>query len=115
MTLGTGVSATQTLVADRANYTLFVQRVVVYINTDAAQSLTFQDSNGSPVEVAKVSTSPGVDTRWDFDFGDRGLPLTQGNGLVLVPSGAGLGAQIEWLGYQRLTGVTGATTIDRTV
>lgn len=93
-----------TLVAAKASHTLFIQRIIVYITTDAAQSWAFVDSNGTPKAVAKVTTSPGVDTRWDFDFGDTGIPLTEGKGFVLDVSATGLAGSIQWSGYRRLTG-----------
>jgi len=93
-----------TLVTVRnANTTIYVQQVVVYITTDAAQSWSFEDSNTSAVVVCKVTTSPGVDTRWAFDFGPRGRPLTEGKNFMLNVSAAGLAGHIEWYGYQRLT------------
>jgi hypothetical protein len=87
--------------ARSASHTIFVQRVIVYIKTNAAQSITFQDSNGTPVVVARVTTSPGADTRWDFDFGPRGVPLTTGADLVASFSAAGLAGHMEWIGYQK--------------
>jgi hypothetical protein len=102
----TAVAATddQTLVTVRnTSTTIYIQRVVVYITTDAAQSWAFTDSNGTPVPVCKVTTSPGVDTRWDFDFGPKGMPLTQGKNFLLNMSAAGLAGTVNWYGYSRLT------------
>jgi hypothetical protein len=102
----TAVAATddQTLVTARnASTTIFIQRVIVYITTDAAQSWAFTDSNGTPVPVCKVTTSPGVDTRWDFDFGPRGMPLTVGKNFLLNMSAAGLAGTVNWYGYSKLT------------
>lgn len=93
-----------TLVTVRnANSTLFIQRIVFYVTTDAAQSIAFVDSNGTPVGAAKVTTSPGVDTRWEFTFGERGMPLTEGKNFVMDVSAAGLAGNLEWEGYSRLT------------
>lgn len=93
-----------TLVTVRnANSTIYIQRVIVYITTDAAQSWAFEDSNSSAKAVCKVTTSPGVDTRWDFYFGPRGLPLTEAKNFVLNVSAVGLAGTIEWYGYQRIT------------
>lgn len=97
-TTDTGV---QTLITARGtSYTIFVQRIVVTINTNAAQSITFQDSANTPVYVCKVTSGPGVDTRWEFVFGEKGFPLTQGKNLTASLSGAGLGAHIEWNAYE---------------
>lgn len=84
-----------------AAYTIWIQKIIAYITTDAAQSWAFTDSNGTPKAIAKVTTSPGVDTRWEFDFGDVGVPCTEGKNFLLDVSAAGLAGHIEWLGYQR--------------
>lgn len=83
-----------------SDYTMYIQRIVVWIHTDAAQSLTFKDNNGTPKVVCKVSASPGADTRWDFDFGPKGVPLTAGKSLTATFSAAGLGGHMTWSGYQ---------------
>ena len=102
---------TATLVTVRnANSTIYIQRVIAYITTDAAQSWTFQDSNGTPVVVCAVTTSPGVNTRWDFDFGPRGKPLTEGKNFVISMSAAGLAGHIEWEGYSKITTAMAAGT-----
>lgn len=85
-----------------ANTTIFVQRVVCYITTDAAQSLTIQDSSGKI--LCSVTASPGVNTRWDFPLGgDKGVPCTEGANLTATFSAAGLAGTVSWEGYQRLT------------
>lgn len=93
-----------TLVAAKASHTIYIQRIIAYITTDAAQSWAFEDNNGTAKSVAKVTTSPGVDTRWDFDFGDTGIPLTEGKAFVLNVSAVGLAGTIQWSGYRKLTG-----------
>lgn len=98
-----------TLVTVRnANTTIFIQQVYAYITTDAAQSWSFEDSNGTAVKVCKVTTSPGVDTAWRWDFGPRGVPLTEGKNFVLNVSATGLAGHIEWEGYAKLTSAVAA-------
>lgn len=101
--VATATTDDTTLVTVKARHTIFIQRLIVYITTDAAQSWAFGDSNGTPLVGARVSTSPGVDTRWDFDFGATGMPLTEGKNFVLDVSAIGLAGNIEWEGYQKLT------------
>lgn len=104
LVVATGDTGTKTLITSRgATYKIFVQRIVVTIQTDAAQTITFQDSNGSPVFIEKIPASPGANTRWEFYFGPKGKPLTLGANLVAVLSAAGLGAQIEWNCYETPT------------
>lgn len=91
-TLVTAASTTQQI---------HINRVIISIKTDAAQSLTFEDSNSSAVYVCKVTTSPGADTRWDFDFGEKGVPLTAGKNFVMNASAVGLAGHVEWQGYRK--------------
>lgn len=93
-----------TLVTARSTgHTLYIQRIIVYITTDAAQSMSFVDSNGTPYKIAEVTTSPGDETRWDFDFGDEGIALTEGKNFVMDVSAAGLAGTVRWEGYTRIT------------
>ena len=71
-------------------HTLYIQRIVVYVTTDAAQSASFVDSNGTPKKIFEVTTSPGDETRWEFFAGEQGVPLTEGKNFVLDVSTAGL-------------------------
>lgn len=102
----------QTLVTNsRTGFTLYIQRIIVYITTDAAQSWVFEDSNSSPKKIAEVTTSPGDETRWDFDFGTEGVPLTESKNFVLNASAAGLAGHIEWQGYLKQTSAVSATVL----
>lgn len=92
-----------TLITGRTGQTVFVQRIIVYIITDAAQSWSFEDSNGTARVIATVTASPGADTRWDFDFGPEGAPLTEAKNLVLNVSAAGLAGHIEVEAYMKPT------------
>lgn len=94
-----------TLITARTNYTIYVQRIIVYITTDAAVSWSFEDDAGTPVQVANIPASPGDDTRWDFDFGPRGKPLTEAKDLELNVSATGLAGHIEIEAYMRRTAV----------
>ena len=85
---------------DATDWTIYVQRLIVWIKTDAAQSITFQDSASTPIVVAKIPASPGADTRWEFYFGPRGKPLTKGKNLTATFSAAGLAGHMEWVGYE---------------
>jgi hypothetical protein len=96
----TTAQTTATIETVKTGYTIYVQRIIVWIKTDAAQSITFQDDNGTPKVVCKVPTSPGADTRWDFDFGPKGVPLTAAKSLTATFSAAGLAGHITWVGYQ---------------
>ena len=91
-----------------ANHTIFVQKIRVYITTDAAQSIVFEDSNSSARKIAEVTASPGDETPWVFDFGPKGFELTEGKNFVMNVSAVGLAGHMEWEGYEKLTAVTHA-------
>lgn len=84
----------------RANHRIWVQRIIGYITTDAAQSITFQDDAGTPLVVFTITTSPGDETRWDADYGDVGFPLGENQDLDIVLSSAGLAGNIIVYAYQ---------------
>ena len=86
-----------------ASYTLYIQRIIFYVTTDAAQSMSLEDSNSTPKKVAEVPSSPGDETRWDFDHGEEGIPLTEGKDFKMMVSAAGLAGQLKWYGYQKQT------------
>ena len=91
---------TTLITATSASHTLYIQRIVVWITTSVAQSITFQDNNGTPRVIAVVPASPGANSRWEFLFSDRGVPLTVGKNFVANFSAVGLAGHIEWDGYQ---------------
>ena len=96
------------LITAKTNHTIFVQRIIVWITTDAAQSWSFEDTATTPLQIAEVTTSPGDSTRWDFDYGDEGTPLTEAKNLNLNVSAAGLAGRIKVYAYQKLTAVGAA-------
>lgn len=100
----TTAQTTATLQAARnANSIIWIQKILVKIQTDAAQSITFQDSNGTPRTIAVVPVSPGANSSFTFDFGDIGVPLTEGKDFKATFSAAGLAGNLEYYGYTRLS------------
>lgn len=97
----TTAATTQTLVTVKSSsHTIRIQKLHVTIKTDAAQTITFEDSNASPVFVEKTDSAPGANTQYIWDFGPSGKPLTQGKNFVATFSAAGLAGHVEWYGYQ---------------
>lgn len=100
-----------TLVTVRgAAHTLFIQRINFFVTTNAAQSMSFEDSAGTPVQLAEIVASPGDNTQWDFDFGEEGLPCTEGKDFKMMVSAAGLAGRLKWYGYSKQTGLTNLST-----
>ncbi len=93
-----------TLVTGKTGWTIRIQRIIGYVTTDAAQSVVFEDSNSSAVKVAEITTSPGDETRWDFDFGARGKSLTEAKNFLVNVSAAGVAFHTQWEGYLIQTG-----------
>ena len=86
--------------AKRANHRIWVQRIIAYVTTDAAQSMTFQDDASTPLVVFTVTTSPGDETRWDCDYGPVGFPLGENQDLDITLSSAGLAGNVVIYAYQ---------------
>ena len=101
-------SSDVTLITAKTNHTIYVQRIIVYITTDAAQSWSFEDTATTPYKIAEVTTSPGDETRWDFDYGDEGIALTEEKNLVLNMSAAGLAGSVKVYAYHKRTKVAAA-------
>ena len=99
---------TTLVTARNANSKIYIQRLIVYVTTDAAQSAAFEDTATPAYKIAEVTTSPGDETRWDFDYGDEGLPLTEGKDFVMNVSSAGLAGTVKWYGYTRLSSAVAA-------
>lgn len=86
----------------QAKWTIFIQRITLGITTDNAATLSFQDTAGTPVVAAKSRASPGLGPI-SWDFGQEGFPLTEGKGLDIKNSAAGLACSITIQAYRRLT------------
>lgn len=95
-----------------ADHQIFVQRIVVSVITDAAQSLIFQDDANTPVLIAKTKSSPGLGPI-TYEFGPIGTALTKGKNLDIATSGAGIAARVHVEGYQKLA--TAAVALASTV
>ncbi len=88
----------------KTGYTIYVIRIAIAITTDAAQTLIFKDSAGTPVVIAALKASPGIGP-YLFDFGEMGTPLTESTRLDLAISAAGLAARVHVEGYYKRTTV----------
>lgn len=110
-TIAAGGGDTTLVTVKDIYHTIYIQRIVVYIDTDAAQSWAFEDNAATPKKIAEVTVSPGDETRWEFFYGERGIPLTEGKNFVLNVSAAGLAGDITWEGYSKLTAVTAADNL----
>lgn len=109
----TSSTNTTTLVTARStgNHTIFIQRIVMFISTDpGSTNISFQDTASTPLILAAIPNNPGNNTRWDFDFGDEGIPCTQGKNFTATFSGTGFVGQLQWYGYQKLTTAMAAGT-----
>lgn len=111
LTVAAGTGDTTLVTVKDAYHTIFIQRIVGYVTTDAAQSMAFEDSAGTPKKIFELTASPGDETRWEFFGGERGEPLTEGKNFVMNVSAAGLAGNVTWEGYQKLTAVTAADNL----
>lgn len=101
-------------VALATGFTIYVQKITVNISTSAAQAITFQDSAGTPIVVAFIEASTAAGVIRTFDFGSKGIALTEAKQLNIVNVA---GPAYSWTveGYSRQTAAIAATTVDRTI
>jgi len=86
-----------TLIADKANYTVHIQKIHMQTSTTNAATWTFQDGAGTVIINGAVNTALA---HQDFDWGPEGLTLATGKGLVLNVSATGAGGSITWEAYR---------------
>jgi hypothetical protein len=92
------------IVCPGIRYTIFVQRIRMNVVTDAAQTLTLQDTNGTPKVIGgPTASSPGLGWIDILDGGDEGIPLTEGKDLSAVLSAAGLAFDLVVEAYAKPT------------
>ncbi len=88
-------------VAAKTNHTVYIQSILVSCTTGAAQTWTFQDDSATKV-IAKTKATSVTGEAYLFDFGPSGIPLTSGEGLDMVISGAGTAGAVHIEGYYKL-------------
>ena len=81
-----------------ANHQLFIQKIFYNIVTSAAQTVTFRDDAGTPINVGIIPASATGSVL--FDFGPRGFALTAGKNLDIINT-AGPAGQIHIEAYER--------------
>jgi hypothetical protein len=97
------------LIASIAKWTIYIQKIIMNVSTDAAQSVTFQDNSATPVIVAKSKASPGLGPIV-FDLGEEGYALGEGKQLD-VKQTAGLAYTLRIEGYARPTATRSITDV----
>jgi hypothetical protein len=109
--LGTGDNLSVTprvLIANKAGWTLYVQKIAVNVTTTNAATQQFRSITTDEV-IAGTPASPALGVIL-FDFGADGYALPEGEGLELSNSGAGLGAAIAVQAYYRRTATFSGNT-----
>ncbi len=93
-----------TLVTVRnASYTIFIQRYHVRITGAAATTWSLEDSAGTPVSISGALSTATAPVTHEMDFGEQGMPLTQGKNFLLNVAATGAAGRVTWEGYQRPT------------
>ena len=95
-------ASVHTLIADKVDFTVFIQRITLSVTTDNAATQQWQDSTGTPVPLAKSAVSPGLGPI-TWNFGEEGLALTEGEGLQHLMSAAGMAGAVVVQAYRRRT------------
>lgn len=103
VTLATGDAGKDNVIVPKsANHTIYVQKISYNVITSAAQAVTFQDDNGTPLKIGVVPASQTLPLI--IDHGPEGVPLTVGKNLDIANT-AGPAAQIHIEAYERLGAV----------
>lgn len=89
--------------AGKAGYTLFVQAITVEVITAAAQSIVFQDSNGTPKKLAALPASAAVGDEHELLYSEEGFACTEGKDLNLIGL-AGVECMVTITAYLKPTG-----------
>jgi hypothetical protein len=92
----------RTVIAGKAQHTIYLCKIAAMVTTDNAAVQTFQDDAATPIVAAKTKVSPGVGPLL-FDFGPNGFALTEGQGLSLTNSAAGLAFAYAITAYMKKT------------
>jgi hypothetical protein len=103
-----------TITALSAKHTIFVQKLTTVITTSAAQVITIKDSNGTAIVIGSIASGAALGSVYTVDFGARGVQLTEGKDLLIVPAAAGPALTYAIEAYQKLTTAAASTTVDRT-
>lgn len=90
------------IVALKAKYTIFIQRITVHVKVSAAQALTFQDSAGTPKVIAILPASAAAGDLHVLLDHIEGVPLTEGKQLDITGA-AGVAAIITIQGFRKPT------------
>lgn len=94
----TDYSTAASKITAKAGWTIFIQKITLAVTTDNAATQLFQDSAGTPIEVAKSKASPGLGPI-TWDFGERGFALTEGKDFQHKMSGAGMAGAVSVQAY----------------
>lgn len=100
-TISAAATGTVQAIAAKANNTLHIQSILVSVTTGAAQTYSFQDDSGT-ILLAKTKATSVQGDAYLYDFGPSGFPLTSGEGLDLVISGAGTAGAVHVEGYYKV-------------
>lgn len=85
-----GTTASVSLVAAKADHTVYVRKISGCITTQGAGNLTFQDTATTPSVVGKVASSASTGGITVLDAVAKGVGLTAEKGLSLAADGSGV-------------------------
>ena len=102
----TSTTTQSAIIAAKANFTTYIQAIIVNITTSAAQNIVFQDDASTPVVIHRIANSPGLGptgTSNSVDFGSEGKSITEGKALDMVISAAGNAGAVKVIAYRKRT------------
>lgn len=105
LNVGAATDDTTLVTVRDADHTIYIQVIHVQFTNSNAATWSFEDSAGSPIQVAATAAAV-AGTHSDYDFGPVGIPLTAGKNFVLNVSATGASGRVTWEGYHRIATVT---------
>ncbi len=99
LTFAAGTDPSDTdIIPAKTGYRIRITDVWFVISTSAAQTLTIQDDNGTPVVLCIIPASVAVGT-YHAEFGHAGIPATVSTNVDLVASAAGYAGHLVIEGF----------------
>lgn len=96
----TDYSTANTKIVGKTGWTIYIVRIQLSKTTDASKVHTFQDSAGTPVQIAVGS--PGLQPDL-WDFGPEGVALTEGKSFQHKMDAAGDAGTVAITAYMKPT------------
>ena len=91
-----------TLIAELAGFSIYIQKITFSVTVEHNSEATVQSTDATAIPYAEIN-NPSTEGPFEFDFGEDGVQVTEGEGLVFRNSGAGMGLIVYVQAYLKPT------------